>query len=96
MIPETRRPRKTPTVNDLRVTPRARYLYYYLKKRGPVMAETAMRDLWGEAYLSLPWRNNFNQHLRMARRFAAARGEAIVAIGKGYKRPLVIVEAPHA
>lgn len=87
---------KTPTVNDVRVTPRARHLYYYLKRYGPVTPETAMRDLWGEAYLALPWRNNFNQHLRMARRFAAARGEAIVATGKGHNRPIVVVEAPNA
>ena len=95
-IPQTTSHCKTPSVNDARVTPRARHLYYYLKRYGPVTPETAMRDLWGEAYLTLPWRNNFNQHLRMARRFAAARGEAIVATGKGHNRPIVVVEAPNA
>ena len=95
-IPRGLRSDKTPTVNDVRVTPRARHLYYYLKRYGPVTPETAMRDLWGDAYLTLPWRNNFNQHLRMARRFAAERGEAIVAIGTGRKRPLIIVETRHA
>lgn len=90
-------PRRNPrTVNDARITPRARYLYHYLKRHGPVTAETAMRALWGDAYLLAPWRNNFNQHLRMARRLAAQQGEAIVAVGTGRSRPWQVVEASHA
>lgn len=95
-IPQTAPCRKPQTVNDARITPRARRLYTYLKQHGPATPEQAMRALWGDAYLLAPWRNNFNQHLRMARRLAAEHGEAIVAVGEGRQRPWQVVEVHHA
>jgi hypothetical protein len=95
-IPQTTPQGKPQTVNDARITPRARRLYTYLKQHGPATPEQAMRALWGDAYLLVPWRNNFNQHLRMARRLAAEQGEAIVTVSAGYNRPLHVIEARHA
>lgn len=71
-IPQTTSHCKTPSLTTY-VSPRARAVVDLLRQRDGAgcTARDIMAHVWGDHYLSAPWRNNFDRHMHMARAYAA-------------------------